>query len=84
MGMHKGMIGKIGPGSADVTLGDYIARKQQATAFDEVAKEKKLTFDEWHNQNRYKWQFNNDVPSWVDDVVDQTLVECWKAAQENK
>ena len=30
MGMHKGMTGKIGPGSADLTLKDYIARKQLA------------------------------------------------------
>ena len=50
MSMHKGMLGRIGepgPGSADLTLGDYIARKQRQDAFDQVAQENKLSFDEW-------------------------------------
>ena len=48
--MHKSMLGKIGPGSADVTLGDYITRKQQAAAFDAVAKEDKVKQLEWCRQ----------------------------------
>lgn len=43
MSMHKGLIGKAdGGGSADLTLGDYITRKQRAAAFDDVAKDKYL------------------------------------------
>lgn len=77
MSMHKGLIGKSdGGGSADLTLGDYIARKQRAAAFDEVAKEKKLTmkltFEEWLKT----FADNNGCAP--------TLYEVWEAAQENK
>lgn len=43
--MHKSMCGNIGPASVkqDVTLKDYIERKQ----YDE---NKKLTFEEWWEQ----------------------------------
>lgn len=72
MSMHKQMIGKIGPGSADITLGDYINRKQQQAAFDDVAHEKKLTFDAW-------WEQNND-----DSLCYECARRTWIAAQENK
>lgn len=44
MSMHKGMLGrdKDGPGSADLTLADYIHRKVRQDAFDQVALEKKI------------------------------------------
>ena len=75
MGMHKSMLGKIGPGSADVTLGDYIARKQQAAAFDDVAKENKLTFHEWYLLNEKQTYDKNEY---------ECMEMAWQAAQENK
>ena len=88
MGMHKGMIGKIGPGSAEQTLGDYIARKQRDDAFNQV--KKKLTFDEW--LNTYQKRFGN-YPYGYDPArpknflcmgIDPRQLEIvWKAAQEN-
>lgn len=53
MGMHKGLIGKsdgggsVKPTYEDKTLGDYIARKTRQDAFNQVAQENRLTFDEW-------------------------------------
>jgi len=38
--MHKGMVGKVGPASVDLTLADYIHRKNVAAAFDAVNAEK--------------------------------------------
>lgn len=76
MSMHKGLIGKSeGGGSADLTLGDYIARKQRQDAFDQVAQEKKLTFDEWLCQSSF---VEPDAGTYL------WLKDCWKAAQENK
>lgn len=76
MGMHKGLIGKSeGGGSADLTLGDYITRKQRAAAFDDVAKEKKLSFDDWLRRSSFV------IP---DATIYDWLSDCWKAAQENK
>lgn len=77
MSMHKGLIGKSdGGGSADLTLGDYIARKQRAAAFDEVAKEKKLvgkrTLEEWLDD----FEFSHGRQP--------TYHEVWQVAQENK
>jgi hypothetical protein len=73
--MHKGMIGKIGPASVDVTLGDYIARKQQAAAFDSVAQENKLSFEQWFKQINEQ---HGLPPAY-------TLAKwAWRAGQENK
>ena len=50
MSMHKGILGQQFGGATvqqDQTLGDYIHRKRRAAAFDEVAQEKKMTFEEF-------------------------------------
>ena len=77
MSMHKGLIGKDEGGASvkqEQTLGEYIARVTRRTAFDQVAKEKKLTFDEWFSLNSHK-------------ILFMTTAEysnfAWKAAQEN-
>lgn len=63
----------------DKTLTDYIARKRRQDAFDTVAQEKKLTFDEWYSPTNgpWHWQFE-------DKLFIECMRECWKAAQENK
>lgn len=80
MSMHKGLIGKSeGSGSVgDKTLGDYIVRKQRQDAFDAVAKENKLTFDEWYTN----WY--NKLPQYRGFVNREDIRAAWTAAQENK
>lgn len=66
---------------ADQTLGDYVTRVQQQEAFEQVAQEKKLTFDEWYTasvQGPWSWQCDPDR-----EFID-CMRACWKAAQENK
>ena len=55
-------------------LSDYIRSINRAQAFDDVAAEKKLTFDEWFCK-----RFSNP-----DDVTYSLCKEVWNAAQENK
>lgn len=62
---------------SDITLGDYITRKQQQVAFEAVAAEKKLTFDEW-----YKINWKQCKTGTFD--FHETLKLVWNAAQENK
>lgn len=83
MSMHKGLIGKSeGGGSVnDKTLGDYINRKYRQDAFDAVAEENKLTFDEWYNEFK--------TPACTGLIVsgmtfEEWLFFAWQAAQENK
>jgi len=57
----------------DVSLGDYIARKQRQDAFDAVAAEKKMSFNTW-------WELNyKNLSMQYDDFA-----FCWDAAQKNK
>ena len=85
MGMHKGLIGQsegggsVKPTYEDKTLGDYIARKTRQDAFDQVAQEKRLTFDEWYN--RY---YPPCERPWPFDTYRSMCLDVWKAAQENK
>lgn len=80
MSMHKGLIGKSEGGASvkhldrgeEVTLGDYIHRKTRQEAFDAVANEKKLSFDEWYQRRLI--EFDGEHPS---------AAVVWKAAQEN-
>ncbi len=60
-------------GKPDVTLEDYIRRKQQHDAFDAVKTERKLNFEQWYPLNKNKIGFNYDAAFIV-----------WQAAQENK
>ena len=70
----------------DITLGDYITRKNYHEAFDRVAEEnglkkKKLTFDEWYSQSGWaarKKPLMLDVES-----LNRIMSSVWKAAQEN-
>ena len=62
----------------DKTLADYIRRKNQQDAFNTVAQEKKLTFEEWCDQF-YPYSERN----WPEDHYYSMLFACWKAAQEN-
>jgi len=80
--MSKGLLGQLQSGaSCDITLGDYIARKQQQVAFEDVAQEKKLTFDEWYAENRTS-ATNQLIISGM--TFEEWLFFAWKAAQENK
>ncbi len=75
--MHKGMTGRIGPASVkpDVTLKDYIERKQ-------VGEKKKLTFEEWYSQSG--WAARHEMVSLDDaDSCKYIMSLAWKAAQEN-
>lgn len=48
---HKVVGDQHKPGQVvfkDTTLNDYIRRKNQDAAFEQVKQEKKLTFDEWY------------------------------------
>lgn len=89
MSMHKGLIGKsegggsVKPTYEDKTLGDYINRKQRQDAFDAVAKEKKLTFEEW------LLSVDRELSNF--QCLDEYTGSCWSmmemawnAAQENK
>jgi hypothetical protein len=42
-------------------LSDYIRSINRAQAFDDVAQEKKLTFDEWYPENKNKIEYNYDT-----------------------
>lgn len=87
MSMHKGLLGQSHGGSSvsghkeDTTLGDYIARKQRQAAFEDVAQEKKFTFDEWYEENRTS-ATNQIIISGM--TFEEWLFFAWKAAQENK
>lgn len=63
---HKSVMGR--GVSQDVTLSDYIARKQEKP---------KMTFDEWYVTIRPK---NKGMP-WDDWFV--CMREAWRAGQEN-
>lgn len=63
----------------DVTLGDYIARKQQQIAFEDVLQEKKLTFDEWWSQYAPR-HFSIDEAN----SVKVYYKHGWEIGQENK
>ena len=63
----------------DVTLNDYIARKTECCGnplrgCKDCPPPKKMTFDEWYNQN---WDWS--LPLHREDIED-----VWQAAQENK
>lgn len=65
----------------EVTLGDYIARKNYHDAFDKVAEElgvkkKKLSFNEWLTVT---YGGINALPA----VIKSFMEAVWKAAQEN-
>lgn len=88
MSMHKGIIGQSEGGATvserkeDTTLGDYIQRKLRQDAFDSVANEKKLTFDEWYSQSG--WPALHTQLSLDDaDSCKYIMHQAWKAAQEN-
>lgn len=77
MSMHKGILGQQFGGATvkeDVTLEDYIHRKQRTAAFNAVAQEKKMTFEEWFKQ--YNQSFGLPPAYEVAEAA-------WKAAQEN-
>lgn len=79
MSFHKGILGQQFGGATvnnDQTLGDYIARKQRQEAFDVVAQEKKMTFDEWYKSSDL--YHPNDYEFYC---ICQSI---WDAAQENK
>lgn len=64
----------------DITLGDYITRKNYHEAFDKVAEEKglkknKLKFDDWWDE--HKW----DNPCFR--LTREEGFVIWKAAQDN-
>lgn len=71
---HKDCDRPAGQIVNDITLADYIERKQQDMNFNEVAKEKKLTFDEW-------LKTTNITPN--DTLLYNWGITVWKAAQEN-
>ena len=54
-------------------LSDYIRSINRAQAFDDVAAEKKLTFDEWYQKNKNKIGYDYEASQFI-----------WKAALENK
>lgn len=64
---------------SDITLGDYITRKQQQVAFEDVAQEKKLTFDEWWSQYAPRHFSLDDA-----DSVKVYYQHGWEMGQENK
>lgn len=71
--LNNGMSGR----KEDITLADYIQRKTRNDAFNQVAEEKKLTFEEWWEKN------NTEFPYWYQiNIVPAKAI--WKAAQENK
>lgn len=78
MSMHKGILGQQFGGATvtqEQTLGEYINRKQRAAAFDAVAQEKKMTFDEW-------WSIHKiHEPCWR--LREEEAYIIWKAGQEN-
>lgn len=81
MSFHKGILGQQFGGATvnnDQTLGDYIARKQRQEAFDVVAQEKKMTFDEWWKEFSQRYSLDDCDSLCVD------FQRCWEAAQENK
>lgn len=67
-----------GHGFTDQTLADYIARKRRADAFDIVAAEKKMTFEEWWKEVN-KPVYGDKPFEYMVDAAEAA----WKAAQEN-
>lgn len=72
---HKDTVNTPGQVVNEVTLGDYIARKQRNEAFNQVKKENKLTFKQWLKKSSYV-EPDETTYCWLED--------CWNAAQENK
>lgn len=58
----------------DITLGDYVARKQEYMREEA----KKLSFDEWSSLPEVNLLVGNIDELWI------LLEECWNAAQRNK
>jgi hypothetical protein len=56
----------------DITLGDYIERKEKAYT-------PKMTFNKWWRQNYKAWLDYDDYSNLQDDLAKAV----WKAAQEN-
>lgn len=73
--LYNGMSGR----KEDITLADYIHRKTRHDAFDAVNAEKKLTFDEW-----LLWYIGMPFEDWDNNLQEDDMRACWKAAQENK
>jgi hypothetical protein len=57
----------VSPYKEDLTLGDYIKRKEEAY-------KPKLTFEEWLKKSSFV------IP---EETTYEWLKDCWKAAQEN-
>lgn len=75
---HKQLDPDKQPGQIHLEpLGDYIARVQREEAFNSVAKEKKLSCNEWVIKNPPKGL--NTTGEFMDYIQ---LV--WKSAQDNK
>ena len=64
----------------DITLADYIERKTKHDAFEQVAQEKKLTFDEYYRQTKQEL----GRLAMRKDGGRAMYYHVWKAAQENK
>jgi len=88
---HKQDDAAKAPGQVvnDITLGDYITRKNYHEAFDKVSEEvglkrppeKKLTFEEWFSQSG--WAARNK-PLMLDvESLNKIMSSVWKAAQDN-
>jgi hypothetical protein len=60
---------------SEQTLAEYVARVRARDAFDQVAAEKKLTFEQWWAYVMPEDDF--DMSRWKDQFK-----ECWKAAQD--
>ena len=63
----------------ETTLGDYIHRKTRNEAFQAVAAERKISFDEWLHH-----RFPAGVDGYAHILNVNDLKQCWQAAQENK
>lgn len=71
---------------SEQTLAEYINRVKRDDAFDQIATEKKLTFDQWAVSQGYGYFYASGKMQWSAGTrLSETEVRnIWKAAQENK
>jgi len=78
---HRTGGNMLGAGSAETTLGDYLARKTRHDAFTQVAKEKKLVAEETPTPKLSFEKWWDSAPYYTDPK--SAAADAWIAAQEN-
>ena len=80
---HKVVGDQHKPGQVvfkDITLNDYIRRKNQDAAFEQVKQEEKLTFDEWYSETGWEKYHSHNLSLDDADSAKFIMQKAWNAA----